>query len=92
MVLSYKSLTLSKEQSRKWSRTKETKTFYSWTKDVFRRPMRSKSFLATCSLWLTSMLLTFGSQSLTVQEVIISMVNPLLVGSAAFLGMSLFNS
>jgi hypothetical protein len=42
-------------------------------------------------VWITSLLMFFGSQSFGVQEVLISMFNPVLVMAMAFIGISVLN-
>jgi hypothetical protein len=49
-------------------------------------------FFASASVWATTLLLIFGSQSLLGQEFLISMFNPGLVAAIAYLGIAIWNN
>jgi type IV secretory pathway TrbD component len=108
IVLAYKSLFLSVEQMsminpnlakaqesqqplshHKHRRTRTNSQFIDGT----ARPLSGlKKMLAAVSLWTTTLLLVFGSQSLLGQEFLINMFNPGLVAAIAYLGLAIWNN
>jgi hypothetical protein len=104
IVLAYKSFFLSKDQmmvinpamfkpnhpgsvSKHQRRTRTNSQFIDGT-----RYSMATTFVASASLWVTTLLLLFGSQSLLGQEFIINTFNPGLVTAIAYLGLAVWNN
>lgn len=107
IVLAYKSFFLSKEQMHIINPSMK-KLFSQSGSSGTQRRLRSQSqlldgfnssrftyatkALASLSLWLTTLLFVFGSQSLLGQELIINMFNPGLVTAIAYIGLAIWNN
>jgi hypothetical protein len=52
---------------------------------------RDQSWIEAVGLWVTSLLLLFGSQSVQVQELVINLFNPALVTAIAFVGLGVLH-
>jgi hypothetical protein len=74
---------------RKHRRTRTNTTFLDRTARRYRLLKRT---LASVSLWTTTLLLVFGSQSLLGQEFIINMFNPGLVAAITYLGLAIWKN
>jgi hypothetical protein len=93
IVLGYNSFFVSRDQSLKIN------PFY-WQRIGHRRLLRLQRsvgwqaaiarYVSLMGTWLTSFLLVFGSQSITVQQAVISLGNPGLVAVIAFIGIYVF--
>jgi hypothetical protein len=81
IVLSYRSPTVSHSQSKQWS-----------TSTASTADMEHGGLLSMLTAWINSLLLLFGGMSTTMQVLLISVVNPALIGAVAFLGAAVFNS
>ena len=80
LVLSYRSATVSAEQSAKW-----TGKHHRWLKP-------SSSVLSSLSTLLTSALLVIGAQVKPAQTLIIMSFNPIFIAAIAFLGTTILHS
>jgi hypothetical protein len=93
IVLGYNSFFVSREQSLRinpdYGKRLDRQRLYRARSNLGFRAAVVR-FISLLGTWLTTMLLMFGSQSITMQQAVISLSNPGLVAVIAFVGIKLF--
>jgi hypothetical protein len=95
IVLGYNSFFVSRDQSLKinpfyWERQRDHRSRIVQHSMSVGWQSAIAGYVSLLSTWLTTSLLIFGSQSITVQQAVISVGNPGLVAGIAFIGIYLF--
>ncbi len=91
LVLSHRTNTVSHAQSDRWKQS--TAAGGGVANDIsFWDRMSASSLLSSLSVFITSLLVMFGSQDPQLQNLIINTLNPLFVAVVAFMGVSILNS
>lgn len=88
IVLSYSSQTVSEEQWGKWKHLQSESMLNSG--EDGKNEGRFNGVYAMISVVTTSVLMSLGSQSVVLQTIIISALNPLFIGVIGFLGTSIY--